>query len=105
VGDLPCDGRRNFYQHNGGRRCRHAPDAFVQRAAPYFARQAAPARQIALDAGNEITLLDADQSAAWAAAARPVYDAWIADVAGKGLNGPALIDEAKALMEQYTAAN
>jgi len=50
-------------------------------------------------------LLDADQSAAWAAAARPVYDAWIADVAGKGLNGPALIDEAKALMEQYTAAN
>jgi len=65
----------------------------------------APARQIALDAGNEITLLDADQSAAWAAAARPVYDAWIADVAGKGLNGPALIDEAKALMEQYTAAN
>jgi len=65
----------------------------------------APARQIAVDAGNEITRLDAAQSAAWAAAAQPVYAAWIADVAGKGIDGQALIDEARALMDGYVPVN
>jgi len=64
----------------------------------------APARDIALDAGNEVLTLNATQSAAWATAAQPVYDAWIADVAGKGLDGAALIAEARALMGAYTAA-
>lgn len=65
----------------------------------------APARQIAVDLGNEITTLDADQSAAWATAAQPVYDAWLADMTEKGIDGQALIDEAKSLMEAYSAAN
>lgn len=62
------------------------------------------ARQMAVDNGNEITTLDAEQSAAWALAAAPIYDAWIADVASKGVDGQALIDKARALMADYSAA-
>ena len=64
-----------------------------------------PARELALEAGNQITTLDAAQSAVWAEAAQPVYEAWIADMADKGRDGQALIDEARALMDEYTAAN
>lgn len=65
----------------------------------------APAREIAVDAGNEITTLDAEQSAVWAATAQPVYDAWLADMQAQGIDGQALIDEARALMAAYQAAN
>ncbi len=60
-----------------------------------------PAREIALDAGNNVITLDADQSAAWAAAAQPVTDAWIAEMNAAGKDGQALIDQAKALMAQH----
>ncbi|MCP5075553.1 MAG: TRAP transporter substrate-binding protein [Rhodobacteraceae bacterium] len=56
-------------------------------------------RQIAVDRGNNIVTLDAEQSAAWAAAAAPVTDAWVAEMTSKGIDGQALIDQAKALME------
>ncbi len=65
----------------------------------------APAREIAVDAGNEIIELDADQSAEWAAVAQPVYDNWLADMEGQGIDGQALIDQAKALMAEYNASN
>jgi len=56
-----------------------------------------PARQIALDNGNEIiTITD---TAEWEALVRPIYDTWIADLAKKDLDGQALIDQAKSLME------
>lgn len=57
-----------------------------------------PAREIALDRGNNIVTLDEAQSAAWAEAAMPVYDAWLAEMESKGIDGQALIDRAKALM-------
>ncbi len=60
-----------------------------------------PSRQIAVDRGNNIVTLDAEQSATWAAAAAPVYDAWIAEMSDKGIDGQALIDQAKALMAAY----
>ena len=59
-----------------------------------------PAREIALDRGNNIVTLDADQSQAWADAAQPVYDAWIAEMDEKGIDGAALIERAKALMAE-----
>ena len=62
-----------------------------------------PARELAVEAGNEIITLDADQSAAWAEAAQPVYAAWIADMATRGRDGQALIDEARALMDEFGA--
>lgn len=58
----------------------------------------APARQAAVDAGNYITTVSASDAAAWQEAAQPVYDNWLADMKEKGMDGQALIDEAKSLM-------
>jgi TRAP-type C4-dicarboxylate transport system substrate-binding protein len=60
-----------------------------------------PARQLAVDAGNTIVTISAEDAKAWEDLAKPVYDAWIADVKGKGIDGQALIDEARALMAAY----
>lgn len=59
-----------------------------------------PAREIALDRGNNVVTLDAEQSAVWADAAQPVYTAWLASMKEKGIDGAALIERAKALMEE-----
>ena len=55
--------------------------------------------RVSLFAGRE------EAAAEWATAVQPIYDTWIADMAGKDIDGQALIDEAKALMAEYTAAN
>ncbi|WP_425041032.1 TRAP transporter substrate-binding protein [Primorskyibacter sp. S187A] len=62
----------------------------------------APARMAADEAGNNIVTLDAAASAEWAAAAQPVVEAWLADMDSKGIDGQALIDEARTLMDGYT---
>lgn len=56
-----------------------------------------PARQIAVDNGNEI--ITVSDTAEWEKLVRPIYDTWIADVAKNGLDGQAMIDQAKSLME------
>ncbi len=61
-----------------------------------------PSRELALDLGNNVITLDAEQTAVWREAAQPIYDKWIADVAEKGIDGQALIDEATALMNAYS---
>ena len=58
----------------------------------------APGRQIAVDAGNNIITLDATETARWKEAAQPVYDRWIEMMNELGLNGEALVDEARALV-------
>ncbi len=60
-----------------------------------------PGRAFALKHGNSIVTLNSKESAAWANTAAPVYDAWIAEMADKGIDGQALIDQAKALMAAY----
>ncbi|MFY9211152.1 MAG: TRAP transporter substrate-binding protein [Aestuariivita sp.] len=62
-----------------------------------------PARQLAVDRGNNIITLDAEQTAVWRAAAQPIYDSWVEDMNGRGLDGQALIDEARMLIDKYTA--
>lgn len=65
-----------------------------------------PAREIAVELGNNIITISAEDAAAnWAPVVEPIYAAWIADVAGKGIDGQALIDQARALMDAYTASN
>ena len=61
----------------------------------------APARENALDLGNTVTTLTPEQVEAWRAAAAPTVDQWIAEVSEQGMNGAALIEEAKALMDKY----
>ena len=60
-----------------------------------------PSRQIAVDAGNAIVTLSGEQTEVWRAAAEPVYDAWLSEMEAQGIDGQALIDEARALMDAY----
>ncbi len=59
-----------------------------------------PARQIAVDLGNNIITLGGDKVGEWQKTVEPVYASWIEDVKGKGLDGQALIDEARATQEE-----
>ena len=61
-----------------------------------------PARQAAVDRGNNIVTVSGADIDAWKAAAQPIYDEWIADMNGRGKDGQALLDEARMLIEKYT---
>lgn len=61
-----------------------------------------PSREFALDNGNNVITLDEEQTAVWRERAQPIYDKWVADMADKGIDGQALLDEATALIEKYT---
>lgn len=61
-----------------------------------------PSRQAAVDAGNNIVTVSGDDVQAWRDASQPVYDEWLADMTGRGIDGQALIDEARSLMDAYT---
>ncbi|MBQ0803954.1 MULTISPECIES: TRAP transporter substrate-binding protein [unclassified Sulfitobacter] len=60
-----------------------------------------PARQIAVDLGNNIVTLSDEETQVWRETAQPIYDSWVADMNSKGIDGQALIDEAKSLMDAY----
>jgi TRAP-type C4-dicarboxylate transport system substrate-binding protein len=55
-----------------------------------------PAREIAVEMGNNI--ITVSDTSEWQALVNPLYDTWVADMKGKGLDGQALIDQAKGLM-------
>ncbi|MEM7521970.1 MAG: TRAP transporter substrate-binding protein [Pseudomonadota bacterium] len=60
-----------------------------------------PSRKIAVDRGNNIVTVSGEDLTAWQTAAQPIYDEWLADMESKGIDGQALIDEAKSLMDTY----
>ncbi|MBW4709323.1 TRAP transporter substrate-binding protein [Roseobacter sp. YSTF-M11] len=61
-----------------------------------------PARQAAADRGNNIVTLNAEETAEWKAVAEPIYAEWVAEMNEKGIDGQALIDEARMLIDKYT---
>jgi TRAP-type C4-dicarboxylate transport system substrate-binding protein len=61
-----------------------------------------PARQLAVDRGNNIVTVSGADIDAWKAAAKPIYAGWVADMESKGIDGQALIDEARALIEKHS---
>ena len=61
-----------------------------------------PARQLAVDGGNNIITLDEVATKEWRKISQPVYDDWVADMNAKGKDGQALIDEARMLIDKYT---
>ncbi len=64
-----------------------------------------PARATALDLGNNIVTVSEEDAAAWGEIVNPIYESWVADMDGKGIDGQALIDQARALMAEYEANN
>ena len=61
-----------------------------------------PARAKAVALGNNIITLDAAATEEWRALSQPIYDEWVADMDKRGIDGQALIDEAKMLIDKYT---
>ncbi|MEM0949294.1 MAG: C4-dicarboxylate ABC transporter, partial [Pseudomonadota bacterium] len=64
-----------------------------------------PARDIAEELGNNIITISEEETARWRELAQPVYDKWVADMQAEGIDGQALIDEARALMDAYEPTN
>ncbi|MBL4811039.1 MAG: TRAP transporter substrate-binding protein [Rhodobacteraceae bacterium] len=65
-----------------------------------------PAREIAVELGNNIITIDAATAESeWLPLVQPIYDTWIADMAEKDIDGQALIDQARSLMAEYSANN
>lgn len=60
-----------------------------------------PARAIAVSAGNAIVELDEAEVARWKAASVPVIERWVADMNARGIDGTALIDQARALIVEH----
>jgi len=60
-------------------------------------------RQRAEEAGNTVITLDAEEEARWRAAAEPVIEDWIATMNDEGVDGAALVAEARALIERHSA--
>lgn len=64
-----------------------------------------PARQLAVDHGNNIITISEADVALWRNAAQPIYDSWLADMQAQGIDGQALLDEARQLMADYQASH
>ncbi|WOI55259.1 TRAP transporter substrate-binding protein [Palleronia sp. LCG004] len=62
----------------------------------------APAREIAVEAGNNIITLGPEEVAPWKEAAQPVIDRWVGEMDGRGIDGRALIEQARGLIEQHS---
>lgn len=62
----------------------------------------APARKIALERGNRIVTLDGAEVERWKEAAKKSYARWVEEMKGRGIDGQALIDEARALIDKHT---
>ena len=60
----------------------------------------APSRQIALDNGNNIITISSNDIQKWKNAVQPIYDNWIADMNSRGIDGKALINEARKTQDQ-----
>ena len=61
-----------------------------------------PARKLAADRGNNIVTVSGDDLNAWKAAAEPIFAEWVAEMGEKGIDGQALIDEARGLIAKYS---
>ncbi|MYM57095.1 TRAP transporter substrate-binding protein [Thalassovita mangrovi] len=60
-----------------------------------------PGRDIAVAAGNTIVTLDEAEVARFKKKAEPVIARWVADMESKGIDGNALIEQAKALIKKH----
>jgi TRAP-type C4-dicarboxylate transport system substrate-binding protein len=66
-----------------------------------FDKVVAANQKLAADRGNALKKLDAAEVQRWVKAAELVDDDWVKEVSAKGANGKALLDDARALIQQY----
>lgn len=65
----------------------------------------APGKAAAEERGNKIVILDEAETQRWREASQPVIDAWIVEMNSKGMDGQALYDDAKALIDKYASGS
>lgn len=82
---------------------RHSGEALSAQAGRLWDEQKTPARQLAIERGNAIIVVPAKELKRWQAAAAPIEMAWIDDVKGRGLDGKALLADARALIARAGA--
>jgi len=82
---------------------RASGEALSAQAGRLWDEQKAPARQLAIDRGNTIIVVPAKELLRWQKAAAPIEAAWIDDVKRRGLDGNALLAEARALIARASA--
>jgi TRAP-type transport system periplasmic protein len=66
--------------------------------------QKAPARKLALDRGNTVHVVPAAELSLWQKAAQPVLSDWVRDMNKRGLDGDALLADARALIARHSKA-
>ncbi|MGQ7793289.1 TRAP transporter substrate-binding protein [Faunimonas sp. B44] len=93
---LPDDLRAVLDEHSG--------QAAAKKAGQMFDDLNAEVIAMAEQRGNRILTLAEDEKAKWIEATKPVIDTWLADVKGKGIEGEALLEDARALVAKYDQA-
>jgi TRAP-type transport system periplasmic protein len=78
--------------------------AFATEAGNVWDTAGAEVRKMVEQKGNTIASLSEADKAAWVKASEPVTASWIAEMQGKGIDGPALIESAKSLLAKYESA-
>ncbi|NBC34101.1 MAG: C4-dicarboxylate ABC transporter [Alphaproteobacteria bacterium] len=63
-----------------------------------------PGIAAALAEGNTIHVVEGEEAERWRAATRPVIDRWVAEMDAQGLEGEALLEEARSLVDRYAGA-
>lgn len=64
----------------------------------------APAREVAIEAGNAINRIEDAELEAWKAAAKPVIEDWVSEMKEDGIDGQALLDDARASIERQSGS-
>jgi TRAP-type C4-dicarboxylate transport system substrate-binding protein len=64
-----------------------------------------PGRQAAEELGDAFYVIEGDELERWKEASQPVIEAWIEQMDASGQDGAALVEEARSLIEQYSASN
>ena len=75
--------------------------ALAEFAARVMYERDKPGRDIAEGNGTSFVQLDEAEIARWKQKAQPVIDRWVADMDGKGIDGQALIDQARGLIAKH----
>jgi TRAP-type C4-dicarboxylate transport system substrate-binding protein len=87
---LPDDLKRVIDDNSGA--------ALAALAGAAFDQAEAEERQKALDAGGTFTIIPEADLPAWQEARQPVIDAWVASMDDAGLDGQAILDDARAML-------
>lgn len=72
--------------------------------ASQFEAADAAGREAAIARGNVVYSLSPEQTALWEQNTQPVIAEWIKEVSSKGVDGAALVQEARDLVKQYSSA-